>query len=115
MRPSETPWAALLMAAVALSHPAFAQTASLRGLVADESGAVIPGATVTVTGPAGFSRTTKAGNDGSYAFADLPPGNYTVQASAPQLALLQAVKISLKAGAQTLNLKLNVALAKEQV
>src|SRR5436190_6203178 len=117
MKPIEMPMklASLLMVVVALWQPGYAQTATLRGQVADESGAVIPGATITVTGPAEFSRTTKAANDGSYVFTDLPPGSYTVQASAPQLALPQAAKISLKAGAQTLNLKLNVALAKEQV
>jgi hypothetical protein len=107
--------ASLLIVALALSQAAYAQTATLRGQVADQSGAIIPGAIITLTGPEALSKTAKAANDGSYSFTDLPPGNYTVQASAPQLALLQAAKISLKAGAQTLNLKLSVALTKEQV
>ena len=39
----------------------------------------------------------------------IPSGNYTLQASAPDLALPQPVKIMLKAGIQLLNLQLNVA------
>jgi len=45
----------------------------------------------------------------------IPPGNYTLQASAPDLALPQPVKIMLKAGIQLLNLQLNVATTAQQV
>jgi hypothetical protein len=99
-----------------LSLPVLAQTATLRGQVTDESGAVVPGATVTLAGPAGLSKTTTAAvNDGSYSFTDLPSGGYTIQASAPSLILRQPAKISLKAGMQTLNLLLNVTAEKQQV
>src|SRR6266567_8532024 len=92
-----------------LALPAFAQTSALRGQVTDESGAVVPGAKVTLSGPAGLSKTTVSANDGSYSFLDLPPGNYTVHAFAPGLMLRQPAKIAARAGAQTLNLLLNVA------
>src|ERR1039457_4439281 len=52
------------------------------------------GAIVTLTGQAGLSKTTVAANDGSYSFLSLPPGNYTVQASAPGLSLREPAKIS---------------------
>ncbi len=81
----------------------------------DESGAIVPGAKVTLAGPEGLSKTTTAANDGSYSFADLQPGDYTVQASAPSLILLRPATISLKAGTQTQNLLLNVVAEKEQV
>jgi Carboxypeptidase regulatory-like domain len=97
-----------LILASLLPSPVSAQTATLRGQVTDESGAVVPGANVMLAGPAGLARTTSAGNDGSYSFADLPLGSYTVQASAPSLILRQPAKISLKGGVQTLNLLLNV-------
>jgi len=45
----------------------------------------------------------------------IPSGNYTLQASAPDLALPQPVKIMLKAGIQLLNLQLNVATTAQQV
>src|ERR1700730_3536384 len=82
----------------------FAQNATLRGQVTDESGAVIPGANVTLTGPAAQVRTTTADNSGSYSFADLTPGSYTVQAAAPSLAQASPAQVVLKAGVRILNL-----------
>jgi hypothetical protein len=55
------------------------------------------------------------GNDGSYIFADLSSGTYTVRASATNLVLQQPAHVSLNAGAQTLNLLLNVAGQKQEV
>ena len=51
-----------------------AQTATLRGQVTDESGAVVPGAKMVLAGPAGLAKTTAAATDGSYYFGDLPTG-----------------------------------------
>src|SRR5436190_5270169 len=104
----------ILAVAAFIVSPLFAQTASLRGKVTDASGAVVPGGSVTVAGPAGLKQTAVTGEDGSYAFANLPPGNYTVQASAPQLTL-PSVRVSLKAGAQQLNLQLRVAASKQEL
>jgi len=98
-----------------LTIPALAQTATLRGQVTDESGAIVPGAKITLSGPGRLSKTSTSGNDGSYSFADLPSGSYIVRASAPGLALRQAAKIDLKSGAQTLNLLLHVVAEKQEV
>ncbi len=99
-----------------LSAPAlFAQSATLRGQVVDESGAVIPGANVALSGPNAPARTAVADERGSYAFAGVPTGTYLVQASAPQLTQLQGVKIDLKPGPQVLNLVLKVASMAEKV
>ena len=95
--------------------PLFAQTASVRGQITDESGAVIPGAKVSLTNPAGAVKTTTAGNDGAYSFTGLTPGEYGLQASAPELAMPQPVKIALKSGNQVLNLQLKVAATAQQV
>src|ERR1700687_4507339 len=81
-----------------------AQTATLRGQVTDESGAVVPGAKIVLAGSAGVGKTTAGSIDGVSSFGDLPPGAYIMQASAPSLVLRQPAKISLKAGVQTLNL-----------
>ena len=99
---------------VLFSQLLFAQTATLRGQVADESGAVIPGARVVLNGPAGTKRTT-ADNTGSYTFAGLTPGDYTVQASAPELSQAQPAKLTLHTGSQSLNLVLRVASLSEKV
>jgi hypothetical protein len=103
-----------LLSALLAAFPLSGQTVSIRGQVTDESGALVPAATITLNGPSGV-KATKAASDGSYTFAGLAPGNYTVQASAPDLALPQGVKISLKAGTQTLNLQLLVAATLQQV
>jgi len=100
--------------ALLLSPVAFAQTASLTGRVSDESGAVVPGAGVTIDGPGGAKRTAARG-DGTYSFAGLAPGDYRVTGSAPQLTTPQAVPITLRPGANALQLQLRVTAAKEQV
>ena len=56
-------------------------TAQLGGVVRDPQGAVIPGASVTVTDPSkGFSRTVTSDAGGGYQVVQLPPGIYTVTA-----------------------------------
>jgi hypothetical protein len=104
-----------LIATFILSLPLCAQTASLRGQVMDETGAVVPGAKVTLVGPSGTASVTTSGNDGSYSIAGLAPGSYTVRADAPDLAQTQPVKIVLKPGMQTLNVQMKVASVTQQV
>src|SRR5262249_2715708 len=51
----------------------------ISGVVTDPSGAVVPGATVTVTSEAtGQPRTVVTGPSGFYLVTDLPAGDYTV-------------------------------------
>lgn len=92
-----------------------AQTAVLRGQVTDESGAVVPGATLTLTGPAGAAKVTTSGSDGTYSFAGLVPGNYSLRAAAPDLTQAQPLKLALKAGAQNVNVRMDVATVTQQV
>lgn len=56
------------------------QTGILSGTVRDTQGAVLPGATVTVTGAVliGNARTTVSGGSGVYQLPGLPPGSYEV-------------------------------------
>ena len=76
----------LLAAAVllipSLSTAQIGQTGTLTGTVADQSGAVLPGVTVTATGESviGGARTTVTDENGIYRFPALPPGTYTVSA-----------------------------------
>ena len=104
-----------LFVLLAAAESILAQTATLRGVVADESGAIIPKANVVINGPGGLTNTVLAGDDGSYTFTGLTPGNYTVEAAAPELTLPEPQKISLGAGVQTLNLRLRVASTAQQV
>jgi len=105
----------LLFLVLFASSSPLAQTGSLRGQVTDQNGALIAGAKVTVTGPSGPIKTTNTDKSGSYSFTGLPPGDYEVRASAPNLEVAEPLKITLKAGGQTLDLQLKVVLAPEKV
>src|SRR5262245_27509070 len=61
--------------------PAWAQEATIFGLVTDTSGAVLPGVTVTVTSPALQVRqvTEVTSASGEYRVTPLPIGTYTVE------------------------------------
>lgn len=68
--------------ALFVATPAWAQrtTASLRGTVTDQSKAVVPGATVTVTNQdTGLTQTTTTNTDGVYALNVLPVGHYSLK------------------------------------
>jgi hypothetical protein len=96
----------------------FAQsTGVVRGVITDESGALVPGATVTVSSPAGSARSATSGDDGSYAIPGLAPGRYSVQASSPGLTQFQPATVDVNSGPQasTVNLQLRVALEKQEV
>jgi len=71
-----------LIGLLLLSTGAFAQTATgnVFGNVTDSSGAVLPGATVSISGEAG-TRTTVTGSDGSFRFLNMDYGDYKVSVS----------------------------------
>ena len=70
---------------VVFPAPASAQivTGALRGAVTDASGAVLPGVTVELAGPAliGGPKTDVTDQRGQYRFPNLAPGIYVVTAS----------------------------------
>jgi hypothetical protein len=84
---------------LAASAPAAAQTNTGRisGTVADSSGGVLPGVSVTATNEGtGLTRTSTTDGQGGYVFVDLPVGTYTVKTE------LSGFKGSVKTG-YTLN------------
>src|SRR5206468_10641729 len=80
----------------------FAQTGTLRGTVTDDSGAIVPGAKITLTVNSGTATTAVAAGDGSYSFTGIVPGDYVAQASAPDLATAPR-KLTIRPAVQTLN------------
>jgi hypothetical protein len=87
----------------------------LRGHVTDESGGIIPAATITLAGSSGPVKSTTSKDDGAYSFAGLTPGAYTVRASAPQLVLPEPIRLSLQPGVHVLDLRLLVAAEAQHV
>ncbi len=77
----------LSLAAVSLllAMPALAQTTSaILGTVTDSSGAIVVGATITVTNTAtGVKYPTTTSSQGSYRVIQLPPGTYTMEIVSP--------------------------------
>jgi len=69
----------ILLSAVA----AFGQTAQITGRLSDPSGAVIPGAAVTITNiDTGIERRVSTNESGYYTLSLLPPGKYRVNTQA---------------------------------
>src|SRR5579875_1226705 len=72
-----------------------AGTGALTGTVTDPSGAVTPNVTVTLTNTAtGQVRTVKAGADGVYRFALIPPGTYRVKFEAAGFKLAEVPSVN---------------------
>jgi hypothetical protein len=89
-------------------------TASLHGHIADPTGALIPGATVTVITPAGkVVATTTADASGAYQVSGLAPGSYVVRASFEGFAPFVMPAIQLAAG-QTKRVDISMAMEVEQ-
>jgi iron complex outermembrane receptor protein len=69
------------LAAPALAQP---QTGTISGTVRDATGAVVPGATVTITSQeTGAARVVRSSSDGTFTVADLPAGPHTISAEFP--------------------------------
>ena len=107
-----------LIGLILLCTAGVAQTApgTVRGQVTDPTGAVIPGATITVKTASGNVQSTQTTDQGSYELKGLTPGSYSVSAGAPGFASSQPQDISVTAG-QTLqfNIKLEIQVEQEKV
>ncbi len=76
-------------------------TAQLSGTVRDQTGAVIPNAAVTVADASkGFSRSTVSDGQGGYLFLLVPPGIYTVTATAAGFNHFVSNNVTLTTGEQ---------------
>ena len=91
--------------------------ATLSGVIADSSGAAVPGAKVSITNvDAGTVREATSNEDGLYSAPNLLPGGYEVSVSSPGFATLVRKGITLTVGAQqTLNLELKLGQVTETV
>lgn len=112
--------ALFVICSLSSSHT-FAQTTgttgSINGRVADTSGGVLPGVTVTVSSPSLLGvQTSITDEGGNYRFPALPPGTYKVRYELPGFTTLERedIRVSLNFTA-TLNVALEVAALQESV
>ncbi|HSK70390.1 MAG TPA: carboxypeptidase-like regulatory domain-containing protein [Pyrinomonadaceae bacterium] len=101
----------LLLAAIAaftISAAAQVTTAGITGTVLDETGKVVPGATVTVTNlGTRAARTAVTDSSGSYTITELQPGRYEVSVEAQSFSKSVLRDIELNVGARrTVNIDL---------
>ena len=93
-----------------------AKPGTISGRVLDETGAVIPAATVLVRSPRGDTRTTTADSLGAYEVSGLAPGRYSVRAVAQGYVPYEEVWVEMEAGAgQTIDLPLRVSFEKQEL
>src|SRR5438270_13436715 len=103
---------------------AFAQTASVAGIVTDASQAIVTGATITITNlDSGLRREVRSNETGAYTFTQLPIGRYKVEAALSgfttqtrpeiQLDVDQVVRLdfTLKPGSLTESVEVSAAAA----
>src|SRR5579864_8161915 len=94
-----------------VSVTAWAQVgANVGGVVTDNTGAVIPGATVTITNTSnGVSQTLKAGAEGSYRAVNLQPAPYEITAEAAGFGTVKKNTTLLTGSDVTMDFSLGVA------
>src|SRR6266704_3056883 len=108
----------LLASTHAFPHGAGASTTgSINGKVADSSGGVLPGVTVSATSPSSMGvQTSITDSGGLYRFPALPPGSYTVTFELPGFNTLKRENIQISMGfTATVNVELAVASLQETV
>jgi Carboxypeptidase regulatory-like domain/TonB-dependent Receptor Plug Domain/TonB dependent receptor len=110
---------AIIAAALLLPVPASAQfdTSTVLGAVHDSSGAVVPGATVTLKNTAtGITATAITDADGSYQFLNVRIGTYSVRAELQGFSAAEAKDFSVAVNArQRVDLTLTVGNVGETV
>jgi len=94
-----------------------ATTATLRGRITDPTGALIPGAAITVTNSQGVTISNTAADDaGVYTVSGLAPDNYIVQATYSGFAPFVSPTVTLTAGLlKHINIVMAVEVAQQSV
>src|SRR3954467_14014713 len=90
---------------------------SLNGYVKDEQGGVLPGVTVTATGPEILNPVVAVtDNSGFYRLQNLPPGTLTISAELPGFSSFKREGILMRAGSTfTVDIEMKVGALEETV
>jgi len=111
------PLLAMLLSSAAVAQTVSATTGALNGRVTDNTGAVLPGVTVTITSPSMMgSRSAVTSQDGTYRFPAVPPGVYQITYELPGFNTVTREQIRVTLGfTATVNVELGVASLQESV
>ena len=106
-----------LFVALLVASPALAQTGQINGSITDNTGAVVPGATVrAIEAATGLSRDTVTGADGRYTFAAMRPTTYDITAELTGFRTSQRKGVLLQANENlTLNFAIEIGAIAESV
>src|SRR5258706_13574174 len=88
---------------------------SLRGQVTDQFGAVVVGATVTVTDSSGKQQTIQSDGNGAYRFDNLTAGAYNLSAQQKGFAPQTVSGLNVSSGVKTHNFQFTVAIEEQRV
>ncbi|MGE5359552.1 MAG: TonB-dependent receptor domain-containing protein [Bacteroidales bacterium] len=94
--------------AIALPASAQIQRGAIYGTVVDNTGAVLPGVTVTLTSNVKAPQSIVSGSQGEFRFGELDPGTYTLTASLQGFAPFKRENVIVNVGS---NVELPVQLA----
>jgi len=94
-----------------------ATTGAMNGRVTDKTAAVLPGVTVTIASPSLMgTRTAVTGEDGTYRFPAIPPGDYSVTFELAGFGTVTREQIRVALGfTASVNVELGVASLQENV
>jgi len=106
-----------LMVGVAAAQTVSATMGAIDGRVTDHTNAVLPGATVTISGPAMMgTRVVTTNEEGAYRVAAVPPGDYTIVYTLDGFAPVTRTEIRVGLGfTATVNVQMNVAGLEENL
>lgn len=111
------PWVPVLLTlAFSVSLIAQAPTGTIAGTITDESGAVVPNATITITNKeTAATRTLTSGSDGSFNAAAMPAGVYEVRSAVPGFRTIVREATVETGATTTVDLHLQVGQSKDIV
>jgi len=92
-------FALLLLVLIAIPAGAQSLTGSVGGVVKDEQGGALPGATVSLIGKTG-TKTATTGTDGTYRFQAVDPGTYSLDATMQGFKTQHVEIVSVSVGKQ---------------
>ncbi|WP_263418089.1 TonB-dependent receptor [Terriglobus albidus] len=91
-------------------------TGTVRGTVADPSGALVPSAGIILTNENGYSKTVRSGRDGGFEVGSLVPGRYSLSVTAGGFAPLTVNDVLVYGGKVTSEkLTLRILVEEQQV